>query len=224
MVGAVLVFHDATERRRARQSLMESEAKLVGANRAKDDFLATLSHELRTPMNAILGWAHMLVTRSLDLATRDRGLQSILRSAQAQARLVTDLLDVSRIVRGTLTLNVRPVDLTGVLFGALDTARPTADAKHISLTLSVSATSVMLNGDGDRLQQAVLNLVDNALRATPAGGNVCVRAGVEGGDVVLTVQDEGPGLSAEESVRAFEPYVHSVGAYSASRQEPGGGT
>lgn len=209
IVGAVLVFHDATERRRAHQMLLESEARLVGANRAKDYFLATLSHELRTPMNAILGWAQLLATRNLDEATRDRGLQAILRSAHAQARLVTDLLDVSRIVSGTLRLSMRAVDLTSVLFAALDSARPSAEARRISLTMSIDLVNAVIDGDADRLQQVVGNLLSNAVKFTPEGGMINVSLQQTGSGFLIRVRDNGAGIPREFLPRVFERFAQA---------------
>lgn len=145
------------------------------ANRLKDDFLATLSHELRSPLNSMLGWAQLLKTRRFDEGTRTKAIETIERSARLQVQLVEDLLDVSRIIRGKLQLNVRPVELRAVIEAALDAIRPAADAKAISLEIESATATGCVAGDSDRLQQVVWNLLTNAVKFTPRGGRVLVR-------------------------------------------------
>jgi signal transduction histidine kinase/ActR/RegA family two-component response regulator len=210
---------DATERRRAEQALRNSEARLIEANRAKDDFLATLSHELRTPMTAVLGWAQMLTTRNLDVATPERGLRSILRNAQAQTQLVTDILDVSRIVSGRLRLNIRPVDLVAVVYAALDSIRPAADAKRIVLTTSITAESTIVPGDADRLQQVVWDLLSNAVRFTPPGGRIEVVLDRTASHFTIRVRDNGAGIAPELLPRIFDRFVQ---ADTSARRQHGG--
>ena len=203
-------------------SINRMAVDLARLEAARRDFVARVSHDLRTPLTAIKG----LVVNLQDDAPPD--MQPALATMDEQTdrliRLVEDLLTLARAQRGELRLRLAEADLSGVARAVVRLAGERAGHLGVDLRADLPSDLPPVHADGDRLQQAVLNLVDNALRATPAGGNVCVRAGVEGGDVVLTVQDEGPGLSEEESARAFEPYVHSVGANSASRQEPGGGT
>ena len=172
------------------------------ANRLKDDFLATLSHELRSPLNAMLGWLTLLRTRKFDEAAKTRALETIERNARTQAQLVEDILDVSRIIRGQLRLNVRPVTLVPVIESALDTVRPAADAKSIRLQSVLDPAAGPVSGDSDRLQQIIWNLLTNAVKFTPKGGRVQICLERINSHVEITVADTGQGISAE-----FLPYV-----------------
>ncbi len=172
------------------------------ASRAKDEFLATMSHELRTPLTSILGWSRMLGTGTLDSASSARALDAIERNARAQAQLVEDLLDVSRIITGKLRLDVRPVDLVAVIEAAIDSVRPAAQAKAIRLVSTLDPRAGVVAGDSDRLQQIAWNLLSNAIKYTPRDGRVDV--GLEPGEhaAVMTVRDTGQGIAP-----AFLPYV-----------------
>jgi PAS domain S-box-containing protein len=172
------------------------------ANRLKDDFLATLSHELRSPLNAMLGWISLLRTRQFDDATKSRALETIERNARAQVQLVEDILDVSRIIQGQLRLNVRPVELVSVIESAIDTVRPAADAKNIRLQPVLDPTAGPVSGDSDRLQQIVWNLLTNAVKFTPKGGRVQLCLERINSHVEITVTDTGKGISAD-----FLPFV-----------------
>ncbi len=164
------------------------------ASRTKDEFLATLSHELRTPLTAILGWARMLRTRDADAAERARAMEIIERNATAQAQLIEDLLDVSRIVAGKLQLTMRPLENVAPLVnGVVESFRPTAQAKHITLRAILDQRAGPIAGDRDRLQQVVWNLVSNAVKFTPAGGRVDVRCERTNGEVEIGVTDTGKG-------------------------------
>jgi signal transduction histidine kinase/CheY-like chemotaxis protein len=177
--------------------------QLQEASRLKDEFLATVSHELRTPLNAITGWSHILRRdENLDEDTRRRGLDAIARNASAQAQLISDLLDVSRIVAGKLRLDVRPVDVSAVIETALDTVRPAAEAKEIRLEAIADPEAGPVSGDPDRLQQVVWNLLSNAVRFAPKRGRVLVRLARLNSQVEITVEDDGPGIDAD-----FLPYV-----------------
>ena len=156
---------DEIERsQRERADLLEREQE---ANRLKDEFLATLSHELRTPLNAIVGWVHLLRTGSLPDEERRHALERIDRNAHAQARLVQDLLDVSRITTGKLLLDIREMDFAAVVMNAIDACRPAADARQVNVTTQFSGAFPTC-GDPDRLQQVVWNLITNAVRFTPS--------------------------------------------------------
>ncbi|HEY9851829.1 MAG TPA: PAS domain S-box protein [Leptolyngbyaceae cyanobacterium] len=144
------------------------------ANRLKDEFLAVLSHELRTPLNAILGWATLLRSRKIDPATAERALETIERNARAQTQMVSDLLDVSRIIRGKLQLELSPVELNPIIMVALDTVRPTAEAKGIELNYFAEPVGLVA-GDADALQQAIWNLLSNGIKFTPSGGRIDIR-------------------------------------------------
>ena len=140
------------------------------ANRLKDEFLATVSHELRTPLNAILGWAVMLRTTAQGPEAARRGLETIERNARAQARLIEDVLEVSRIIAGNLRLDIRPVDMCAVVRQAVEVVEPMANAKGVLLALALDEAAGNIAGDADRLQQVVWNLVSNAVKFTPKGG------------------------------------------------------
>jgi PAS domain S-box-containing protein len=180
---------------RAREAAEES-------NRLKDEFLATLSHELRTPLAAILGWSKLLRTGSLDASMAARALEAVERNAESQKQLIDDILDVSRIITGKLRLDVRPVSLVSVLEGALDSVRPAADAKRITLRVSVAPRLGVVAGDTDRLRQAVWNLLTNAVKFTPEGGTVEVSVGREGSSALIEVADNGRGIDPD-----FLPFV-----------------
>jgi PAS domain S-box-containing protein len=172
------------------------------ANRAKDEFLATLSHELRTPLNAILGWTQILRAKRLDEVTTNRAFEAIERNAKAQAELIEDMLDVSRIITGRLRLELQAVELAASVEAALDSVRPTADAKGVRLECEVTQESGPISGDPRRLQQIVWNLLSNAVKFTPAGGLVRVKLEHLEYQAKLTVSDTGKGISPQ-----FLPYV-----------------
>ncbi|MCA1555963.1 MAG: PAS domain S-box protein, partial [Acidobacteria bacterium] len=171
-------------------------------NRLKDEFLATLSHELRTPLTAVLGWTRLLGTDQLDEATRKRALETIERNAQSQVQLIDDILDVSRVIRGKLRLNVRPVELTNVIEAAVDSVRPAAEAKGIRLQVVLDSHAGPVSGDPDRLQQIVWNLLSNAIKFTPKEGRVQVLLARVNSHLELTVSDTGEGIE-----EAFLPFV-----------------
>jgi PAS domain S-box-containing protein len=171
-------------------------------NRLKDEFLATLSHELRTPLTAVLGWTRLLGTGQLDDATHKRALETIERNAQSQVQLIDDILDVSRIIRGKLRLNVRPADLPPVIEAAVDSVRPAAEAKGIRLQVVLDPHAGPVSGDPDRLQQVVWNLLSNAIKFTPKEGRVQVLLARVNSHLELTVSDTGQGIEKE-----FLPYV-----------------
>jgi PAS domain S-box-containing protein len=174
------------------------------ANRLKDDFLATLSHELRTPLNAILGWVRIMRSRQLDKGT-DRAAEVIERNADALTRLVEDLLDVSGIIKGKLTLNLRPIDLPVVLGAALDSIRPAARAKGIELIHQIEPTAAIL-GDDHRLQQVFWNLLSNAVKFTGSGGTVTVTLVRSGDTVTTSVTDTGVGIRRDVLPFVFDRF------------------
>ncbi|HTV54626.1 MAG TPA: response regulator [Terriglobia bacterium] len=175
------------------------------ANQLKDEFLAILSHELRTPLNAITGWAHMLLSGGLDSNTQVKAFETINRNALLQARLISDLLDVSRIVSGKLRLDPKPVTLSSVVQAALDAVRPQATVKPIYLDVTLSDVPPMI-GDSARLQQIVSNLLANAIKFTPANGHVHVRLEQSGGNAEIIVQDDGPGIPPELLPHIFDRF------------------
>ena len=190
------------ERERLLASTQEARQKAELASRAKDEFLATASHELRTPLNAILGWVRMLRTGTLDATARARATETIERNANAQVKLVEDILDGSRIITGKLHLEIRSMDLAAVVSAALDAVRPAADAKNITLTVVLEPDGARIKGDPDRLQQVVWNLVNNAIKFTQRGGAIGVSVRRVGTSIELVVEDDGLGIGAD-----FLPYV-----------------
>ena len=173
------------------------------ANRAKDDFLVTLSHELRTPMTATLGWAAMLRGHDLSPENFRLAIETIDRSTRAQARLVDDILDVSRIVTGKLELSVAPLNVRDIVHAAADAIRPSIAAKNLELHLTLSDIPTIAVADASRLQQVLWNLLSNAVKFTPSGGSVFVRLHPPDGDVVrIEVADTGTGIP-----RRFLPHV-----------------
>lgn len=208
LAEAVDTFAEETER--ARTALLAAEQasrrEADDANQAKDLFLATLSHELRTPLNAIVGWLSLMERKSFDLNRLQEGLDVIRRSTKAQIQLIDDVLDVSRIVSGKLRLEIRPCELTDVIKGGLDAARPAADAKNIALNLELDPAASPASTDPARIQQVVWNLVSNAVKFTPKGGRVDVSLRRTGSAVELSVKDDGQGISADLLPHVFERF------------------
>ncbi|WP_374827464.1 PAS domain S-box protein [Aerosakkonema sp. BLCC-F183] len=184
----------------ARERTAREEAE--AANRIKDEFLAVLSHELRSPLNPILGWATLLQKRKFDEETTARGLETIERNAKLQTQLIEDLLDVSRILRGKLVLNVAALNLVSTIAAAVETVQLAAEAKGIQIQTFLSANVGQVSGDATRLQQVVWNLLSNAVKFTPAGGRIEVRFQLDGNYAEITVSDTGKGIGRE-----FLPYV-----------------
>ncbi len=183
-----------------RERLARTEAET--ANRMKDEFLATVSHELRTPLNAIMGWSHMLRNGRLDPAVSERALETIHRNAKAQAQLVEDILDVSRMISGKLRLEMEPVDVAAVINAAIDAVQLAAEAKGIEFSVTLDPSARLTLGDSSRLQQVVWNLLSNAIKFTPHGGSVSVQLERVESSVQLRVSDTGQGIKPE-----FLPFV-----------------
>ncbi|QRN99618.1 CHASE3 domain-containing protein [Archangium violaceum] len=188
-------------------SLAQEERKHAEeANRLKDDFLATVSHELRTPLTAMLGWVKMLRSGRLAPDKHARALETVDRNAQAQAQLIEDLLDVSRIITGKLRLETRPVHLAEVVQAAMESVRPAADAKDIRFQPELSETEDLVMGDPGRLQQVVWNLLSNAVKFSPGGSRVRVLLRRVDSSVEVTVADEGPGVPEDFLPHIFERF------------------
>ena len=189
------------------------------ASRAKDEFLATLSHELRTPMTAILGWANLLERGGTDPDTMETGLRTIHRSAVVQAQLIDDVLDVSRIISGKLRLNIRSIDVRELVRAAEETLRPAAEAKNLTLRLSFPADLPPIAADPNRMQQIIWNLLSNAIKFTPKGGAIELSAEKRRGSIRLVLSDTGQGIRQE-----FLPYVFEAfrQADSSSTRKHGG--
>ena len=172
------------------------------ASRLKDEFLMTLSHELRTPLTAIYGWVRMLSTNVIPPTERDRALATVERNALAQARLIDDLLDVSRAISGKLRLERRPVNVAEIVRAAVDTVMPAVDAKGIRLLTTIDDATGVILADPDRVQQVIWNLLSNAIKFTPTDGVIDLAARRHGSDVEIVVRDTGIGIHPE-----FVPYV-----------------
>jgi signal transduction histidine kinase/ActR/RegA family two-component response regulator len=182
------------------------EERAHEATRIKDEFLAMVSHELRGPLQTTIMWAHVLRKDDIDAATRLRALAGIQQSAELQRRLVDDLVDVSRIVAGKLALRFQPVEPAAVVESVVDIIRPGAESKGLRLDVELDRASGRVAGDPDRLQQVVWNLVSNAVKFTPAGGLVAVRARRVGRQLEIVVSDTGDGIVPELLSHVFEPF------------------
>ncbi|MEP7050618.1 MAG: ATP-binding protein [Pseudomonadota bacterium] len=176
------------------------------SNRVKDEFLGTLSHELRTPLNAITGWAHILQAGTLGPAEQVRAVDTILRNAQLQARLIEDLLDVSRIISGKLHIDLSPLDLRKVVDAAVEAATPAAEAKQLRIGLELASDTSDVSGDAVRLQQVLGNLLTNSIKFCDPGGQIMVRTEVRERRVRLTVTDNGRGITPEFLPLLFERF------------------
>ncbi len=184
----------------AREQKARASAEI--ANRVKDDFLAMLSHELRTPLNAIFGWTHLLKRGKLSEIDRARGIDVIHRNAEAQRAIIDELLDISRIVTGKLQLDVKPIELAGIIEAAIDAVRPAAEAKNIQIVVAIERNAGFMMGEARRLQQVVWNLLSNAVKFTPTDGRVEVALRSVGPQLEIVVRDSGEGIAPE-----FLPYI-----------------
>ena len=209
LVSVLSLVLDVTARRLAEEEraallLRERDARHQAqeSDRLKDEFLATLSHELRTPLTSILGWATLIRNGEVEAAHFDRAIETIERNARSQARLIDDLLDVSRIITGNLRLDIRAINLVSVVEAAKDGLRPTAEAKRITLQTESAQEDCLVKADPNRLRQVIWNLVLNAIKFTPRGGNVTVSLECVESYARLTVRDTGEGIAPE-----FLPYV-----------------
>ncbi|WP_414529188.1 ATP-binding protein [Nodularia chucula] len=197
------------EAERDRLLQMETVARAIAetANKTKDEFVAMVSHDLRSPLNAILGWAKLLRTRKLDPDTINNALETIERNAQCQAKLLEDLLNMSRILRGELHLEVYPVNLVNVVQAAVETAYPSAHGKDIYLESFIEETIPPIMGDTNRLLQVLGNLLANAIKFTPSGGKIRVKlAKTDQSTILIQVSDTGSGIDPEFLPYVFERY------------------
>jgi signal transduction histidine kinase/ActR/RegA family two-component response regulator len=194
----------SAEDRQTRATLALSAAEEAG--HLKDEFLATVSHELRNPLAPILTWTQLLRSGTLDKEKSDRALEVIERNVRSQAQLIDDLVDVSRVVSGKFRLDVRPIELASVIKGAAESQRPASDAKHIRLLLVLDERVGLVSGDSERLQQVMWNLISNAIKFTPKGGRVQVVLGRAESHVEVSVIDSGMGIEREFLPHVFEPF------------------
>ncbi|HBB32604.1 MAG TPA: hybrid sensor histidine kinase/response regulator [Cyanobacteria bacterium UBA8803] len=209
--GLAVYFQDVTERKQAeqeRERLLERERaareEAEAANRIKDEFLAVLSHELRSPLNPILGWSQLLRSGILDATKTAHALETIERNAKLQTQLIEDLLDVSRILRGKLSLTRAPVDLAATIEAALETVRLATQAKSIQIHMRLDSTTGQVLGDSTRLQQVVWNLLANAVKFTPTGGQIEIRLEKRGSQAQIQVADTGKGIPPDFLPHVFE--------------------
>ncbi|HEU4837553.1 MAG TPA: PAS domain S-box protein [Pyrinomonadaceae bacterium] len=200
------VGRDTTELRKIHEVLRVRNVELEDANRVKDEFLATMSHELRTPLTSILGWSRLLQSNQLSEKEKERAVQVIQRNAEAQSKLIEDLLDVSRIITGKLKMEFQPVSFASLTEEVINSLRPTVDAKQLELNASIDPAAGPILGDPARLQQIVMNLLSNAIKFTPNGGKIDVRLERHDSCVRLEVKDTGVGIDAEQLPHIFERF------------------
>lgn len=197
------------ENARLYELALEERKRAEEASRAKDLFMSTLSHELRTPLSAILGWTRMLQSGTLPADKYEKALATIERNARVQATMIEDVLDLARIASGKLRLEVAPVEISSVVEAALDTIRPTAEAKGVRLQSVLDSEIGILHGDGPRLQQVVWNLLSNAVKFTPKGGRVYVLLRKLESSVEIVVSDTGAGVVSEFLPHVFERFTQA---------------
>ena len=214
VIGVVIMLEDVSDRLAAEAELRKQiEAQRIAraaaemASRAKDDFLSTLSHEMRNPLSAVLGWAKVLLThKAIDRELQERALLAIERNAAAQVTMIDDMLDMARIVAGKLRLEMQPVDPLSVVLAAVDVIAPSADAKRIAVRTTLDPKTPRLLGDPDRLQQVIWNLLSNSLKFTEPGGSVELRLEPVGKQARIVVTDTGQGISPEFLPHIFERF------------------
>ncbi|MGI2904471.1 ATP-binding protein [Tolypothrix sp. VBCCA 56010] len=218
----IFVQRDISERKEAeaeRQQLLAQEkacrAEAEATNRTKDQFLAIISHELRSPLNAILGWTKLIQGGKLDDLATARALATIERNAKLQNELIQDLLDFSRISEGKLRLELCPVDLTQIINAAIDVVRPLADAKSIAIESALEFTIGEVFGDANRLQQVLWNLLTNAIKFTPEQGQIAIWLERVESEAQITVSDTGIGISPDFLPNVFEQFCQADNQYTA---------
>jgi len=208
-----ILFTDITERRKIeneREQLLASEqqAREIAeeANHAKDEFIALVSHELRSPLNAMLGWTRILQNQNPDEETKNHALDIIVRNARSQSRLIEDLLDIARVSKGKLRVEMQPTELIPIINAAVEIIKPAAAAGNIKLSQTLDRAADLINGDVDRLRQVVENLLSNALKFTPPDGSIEVRLERENNTAKIVISDTGQGISREFLPQIFERF------------------
>ena len=205
IVGASKIARDITEQKRLVRQLSEANERLSQADRMKVEFISTLSHELRTPLNAIVGWVQMLKEGATREETQE-GLAVIERNIRVQSQLINDLLDMSRIESGKLSLDIQRIDLPTAITAAIDSIRPTAVTKDVRVTSAFASVNGIVMGDKNRLQQIIWNLLTNAIKFTPKGGRIHVTLARVNSHVEIAVADNGVGISPEYLPHIFERF------------------
>jgi len=206
IIGASKIARDITEQIQAHTELDAAYRQAEESSRLKEEFLATISHELRTPLSAILGWARMLRLGQLSKENAAKALDTIERNARAQAQLIDDLLDVSRIVTGKLRMDVRPSDPSSFIDAAVDAVRPAAEAKGVRMQKVMDTGLISIPGDPVRLQQVIWNLLSNAIKFTPRGGRVQIRSERVNSHLEIVVSDTGQGISPDFLPHVFDRF------------------
>jgi PAS domain S-box-containing protein len=209
MLGTELDITDRArgeEQRRELAEALSARRQAEAASRMKDEFLAIVSHELRTPLNAILGWSHMLGVGSLDAAGTLKALKIIERNALMQARLIDDLLDVSRFATGQAVVHAAPIAIGAIVNTAVEAIEPSAAARRVVVALTVADPAMLVDGDQARLQQIMSNLLSNAVKFTPEEGRVSVEVQSDATTVTIIVSDSGRGIAPQDLPRVFEPF------------------
>jgi PAS domain S-box-containing protein len=215
IIGVTLDITERKEAEKVREELLQSEQKARAeaetANRLKDEFLATVSHELRTPLNAMLGWTTLLRSGRLKEKDASRALETIERNARTQAEIIEDLLDVSRIITGKLSLQIKPIEPSLLIKTTIESLQPAAQAKHIHLRQVIEDGASSILGDAARLQQIIWNLMSNAIKFTPQGGEVVIKLRREDEHLAISVSDTGQGIKPEFLPFVFDRFLQADG-------------
>jgi signal transduction histidine kinase len=211
----MFVGRDITQVRQMHDVLRLRAEELEESHRVKDEFLATLSHELRTPLTSILGWSRLLRSKQLSETDRERAIQIIQRNAEAQAKLIEDLLEVSRIITGKLRIEFQPVTFASILDTVINSLRPAADAKRLQLETAIDPTSGPILCDPARLQQMVTNVLSNAIKFTGEGGRIEIRLHHVDAHARLEIRDTGVGIAAKDLPRIASARSASCGSIAA---------
>jgi PAS domain S-box-containing protein len=214
LCGLCALAIDNAHLRSAQQSAQRS-AEL--ANTAKDEFLATVSHELRTPLNAIMGWARLLSSPDLDATRRRRGIETIERNSVAMARLIEDILDVSRIISGKMRLELKVVNLPQVIEAAIESVRPAAEAKSLTIAASLDRSCCPILGDPARIQQVIWNLLSNAVKFNTSAGRVEVGLRQSDSTIEIRIADTGRGIHPNFLPYVFDPFRQAESGYARGR-------
>jgi len=212
----LLAIEDITEQKRLIHQEQLTRSAAESANRAKDEFLSTLSHELRQPLTAMIGWAKLLRTTKLDEAQIEQGLETIERNANMQAQLIEDILDLGRISRGTFRLNILEIKLAPIIGEVIEIVRLAAETKNIQLESRLSPSTLKVLADPTRLQQVISNLLSNAIKFTPTGGRIEIILEYINAQAQIQISDTGKGIHADFLPYVFDRFRQADGSHSRS--------